>query len=75
MRVKIYQINSNRDVNRMKFMSLKDGRKADPTVYDEVFDAEIEETDLEEIYSRFNTVGHLIMKYREENLKWNKTDK
>lgn len=58
MRVKIYQINSNRDVNRMKFMSLKDGRKADPTVYDEVFDAEIEETDLEEIYSRFNTVGH-----------------
>ena len=58
MRVKIYQINSNRDIHNMKFMSLKENEEVDPSTYDEVFNAEIEETELEAIYSRFNTVGH-----------------
>lgn len=64
MRTKIYQINSKRDVNRVKFEGLElleryQGSSAvDPSIYDEVFSAEIDETDLEAIYQRFNTVGH-----------------
>ena len=37
MRVKIYQINPERDSNRMKFMSLSDSQSPDPSIYDEVF--------------------------------------
>ena len=48
MRVKIYQINPERDSNRMKFMSLSDSQSPDPSIYDEVFDAEIDENELEE---------------------------
>ena len=58
MRVQIYQINNNRDIHDMKFMSLKDGEVVDPSTYDEVFNAEIDESDLEAIYTRFNTEGH-----------------
>ena len=64
MRTKIYQINSKRDVNRVKFEGLElleryqDSSAVDPSIYDEVFSAEIDETDLEAIYQRFNTVGH-----------------
>lgn len=62
MRVKIYQINSERDSNRMKFMSLSNSQSPDPSIYDEVFDAEIDENELEEIYGRFNTVGHPLFR-------------
>ena len=62
MRVKIYQINPERDNNRMKFMSLSDSQSPDPSIYDEVFDAEIDENELEEIYGRFNTVGHPLFR-------------
>ncbi len=58
MRVKIYQINSARDNANRKFMSLKDGEAVDSSIYDEVFNAEIDEMNLEEIYARFNTEGH-----------------
>ena len=53
MRTKIYQINSKRDVNHVKFDGLDllerhQGSSAiDPSIYDEVFSAEIDETDLE----------------------------
>ena len=64
MRTKIYQINAERDSKRVKFESL-DGLKrhrgaatVDPAIYDEVFNAEIEEPELEAIYQRFNTTGH-----------------
>lgn len=56
MRTKIYQINSKRDVNRVKFEGLElleryQGFSAvDPSIYDEVFSAEIDETDLEQIF-------------------------
>lgn len=62
MRTKIYQINSKRDVNRVKFEGLdlleryQGSSAVDPSIYDEVFSAEIDETDLEQIYKRFNTV-------------------
>ena len=64
MRTRIYQINSKRDVNRVKFEGLdlleryQGSSAVDPSIYDEVFNAEIDETDLEAIYQRFNTVGH-----------------
>ena len=64
MRTRIYQINSKRDVNRVKFEGLdlleryQGSSAVDPSIYDEVFSAEIDETDLEQIYQRFNTVGH-----------------
>ena len=64
MRVKIYQINSGRDEKREKFLGM-DARErlnfpqtVDPAIYDEVFSAEIDESDPEEIYRRFNTEGH-----------------
>lgn len=62
MRVQIYQINSDRDTQRLKFMSLKDDQEPDPSTYDEVFDAEIDEMDLEGIYSKFNTVHHPLFR-------------
>lgn len=63
MRTKIYQINSKRDVNCVKFEGLdllkrhRGSSVVDPSIYDEVFNAEIDETDPEAIYQRFNTVG------------------
>lgn len=64
MRTKIYQINMDRDKNRVKFESLEmmefhhGAAIIDPSIYDEVFNAEIDETNLEAIYQRFNTAGH-----------------
>ena len=62
MRVKIYQINTDRDKHNQKFMKLNDGQKPDPTTYDEVFDAELEENNLESIYTRFNTEQHPLFR-------------
>ena len=47
MRTRIYQINSKRDVNRVKFEGLdlleryQGSSAVDPSIYDEVFNAEI----------------------------------
>lgn len=64
MRVKIYQINMDRDTDRVKFMGfdalerLHKSKDIYPSIYDEVFNAEIDETDLEQIFTKFNTEGH-----------------
>lgn len=64
MRVKIYQINSNRDKHNVKFcgleilQKLQGSSEIDSSIYDEVFDAELEESNLEEIFGRFNQEGH-----------------
>ena len=60
MRTKIYQINTDRDPGRIKFegISGEKGQVIDASLYDEVFNAEIEETDLEAIFKKFNTEGH-----------------
>lgn len=64
MRTKIYQINSERDTKHAKFEGLElleryqSSAAVDSSIYDEVFNAEIDETDLEAIYQRFNTIGH-----------------
>ena len=68
MRVKIYQINMDRDADGVKFLgtgtrkSLHLKETADPAAYDEVFNAEIHEEDPEEIYRRFNTEGHPLFR-------------
>ena len=64
MRIKIYQINSDRDVERLHFLgsdeheSLFDKLKIDPSIYTQVFNAVIDEDDLEDVFRRFNTEGH-----------------
>lgn len=64
MRVKIYQISSDRDQDGVKFQGLDRLEKhqgtteIDASIYDEVFNAEVEWAGLEQLYTTFNTVGH-----------------
>lgn len=65
MRVKIYQINGDRCNNpRLRFCGLKEAEEltgqssVDPSAYDEVFNAELDTDNLEEIYAQFNTGRH-----------------
>ena len=70
MRVKIYQIDPDRDKNRVKFQDYARTCAAqggiEPSIYDEVFSAEIDETAPEEIYRRFNMERHPL--YRGHSL-------
>ena len=64
MRIKIYQINPDRDKNNVKFHNLKNAQRfqgkadIDPSIYDEVFNGEVDSDNLEEIFRKFNTEGH-----------------
>lgn len=64
MKLKIYQINLDRDEDRIKFMSLdtlprfQKSDKVNASIYDEVFSGEIEASGLEDVYRIFNTTGH-----------------
>lgn len=64
MRTKIYQINTERDTKRVKFMGMdnlpkfQNSEHVDPSIYDEVFNADIPETELESIYAKFNIESH-----------------
>ena len=64
MRIKIYQINPDRDKNKVKFHNLMNTQRfqgkadIDPSVYDEVFNGEVDSDNLEEIFRQFNTEGH-----------------
>ena len=66
MRFQIYQINSDRDKNRVKFMGLKDikkfqgAAKIDSGIYDRVFIGDADCENLEDIYKLFNTEGHRL---------------
>ncbi len=68
MRVKIYQINPDRDTDGVKFLgtgsreNLHRNQAVDPSIYDEVFNAEIKESNLEMIYQQFNTEGHPLFR-------------
>jgi len=61
MRIKIYQINQNRDQDRVKFCGLEETEqhqrffRIDPGLYDEVFDGEVNCVTLEDVYTVFNT--------------------
>ena len=65
MKIRVYQINSDRDINRLGFMSYEFVMKHgwEPSLYDVVFDGEIGANTLEEIYEVLN-VGR-----RPENYK------
>ena len=63
MRTQIYQINPDKDTNRVLFLGYDEIEEVahsqfDPSIYDKVFDGDIPETDLEDIFYRFNTTGH-----------------
>lgn len=64
MRVKIYQVNNDRDANGVKFQSMdrlekvQGSTQIDSSAYDEVFNAEMEFSGLEQLYTTFNTTGH-----------------
>lgn len=72
MRLKIYQINSDRDSNQVKFWGLErllqfqKSSDVDATLYDNVFDADMDEMDLEEIFECFNHEKHPL--YRGHSL-------
>ena len=64
MEIKIYQINTDRDKNSVKFLKYGDLEKYQDTkdinasIYDEVFSGDVDCEDLEDIYRKFNTEGH-----------------
>ena len=58
MRLKIYQINPDKDPNRLRFMPFKQIDKVDPTMYRKVFDAQADVTGLEDAFRLFNNEGH-----------------
>ena len=68
MRVKIYQINSDRDSNRVRLFGYDSLQKfqgssdVDPCIYDEVFNAEIENSLPEDVFIKFNTVMHPLFR-------------
>lgn len=61
MRIKVFQIVPDRDTKRVKFVGLEELEKyqgsktVDASLYDEVFDGDIDRTTLEGIYECFNT--------------------
>lgn len=68
MQTRIYQINSERDKKSIKYSRMDKIEKLtgttdiDPSLYDEVFNYDIEEAEPERIYSRFNSVYHPLFR-------------
>lgn len=64
MRVKIYQIDHERDKPMKKFLGMEElekltgSSKVDPRIYQEVFNGELDPMGVEEIYVQFNREGH-----------------
>ena len=69
-RVKIYQINLDRDQEHAAFLSrdamqkFLDRTEVDPSVYDEVFNADLDPTSLEELFVQFNSDFHPLFRGR-----------
>ena len=72
MQIRIYQINSERDCNQVKFRGLDSIRKlqksskVNASLYDNVFDAEMDDMSLQEVFERFNHEKHPL--YRGHSL-------
>lgn len=68
MRIKIYQINSDRDINKVKLFGYNSLQKfqgssdVDASIYDEVFNAEIENSLPEDVFIKFNTEMHPLFR-------------
>ena len=64
MRIKIFQIDREKDKNGVKFMhtdrleKLQGTTDIDASLYKEVFNGEVDASDLEDVYSMFNCEGH-----------------
>lgn len=64
MKIKIYQINPDRDKNTVKFLhyahldSFQETKDIHAFIYDEVFSGDVDCESLEDIYRKFNTEGH-----------------
>lgn len=59
---KIYQVDTDKDTDRVKFLGYEEllslGKRVNPDLYKCVFVGDLPETDLEDMFRRFNTVGH-----------------
>ena len=68
MRVKIYQINSERDIHKVNFSALEylkqlqGSEKVDASICDEVFDGELDTANPEMIFRKFNQEGHPLLR-------------
>lgn len=62
MRVNIYHINKARDVNGKLYSVYQNGDTVDPSIYDEVFSAELDTANLEEIHRMMKFEGHPLMR-------------
>lgn len=66
MRIKIYQINSDRDEYRVKFRNLRDtmvcqqSSEINSAIYDRVFMGDVDCENLEDVFHLFNTEGHRL---------------
>ena len=64
MRIKIYQINRERDKNVVKFLryehldNFQETKDINASIYDEVFRGDVDCEDLEDVFRQFNTEGH-----------------
>ena len=69
-RVKIYQVDLDRDANNVAFRSLEETEitmgknKIDASLYEEVFNADLDPMGLEEMFFRFNSVWHPLYRGR-----------
>ena len=62
MRVNIYHINELRDKNHKLYSVYQNGDVVDPSIYDEVFSAELDTSNLEEIHRMMKFEGHPLMR-------------
>lgn len=64
MKIKIYQINRERDRNTVKFLhyehldNFQETKDINASIYDEVFSGDVDCGNLEDVYRQFNTDGH-----------------
>ena len=54
MRIKVFQINRDRDPEHRRFESLQPGQQVDASIYDMVYDGPVPSTDPEAIFQQFN---------------------
>lgn len=62
MRVQIYQINFHRDNNDLKYKPVNDTVKIEPSMYDEVFNAVLDDGTPKDVYNLFNTEVHPLFR-------------
>ena len=55
MRIRVYQVNRDRDISGHCFTSLAPGQHVDSFSYDLVYDGPVPSSDLDEIFHQFNT--------------------